>query len=137
MAETSLIHESEEHRESHASMYLRVWVALLVLTVLEYLYAMYMSEHFLGLVLGLMSMALVKAGLVGWYFMHLKFEGKWVFIWLIPAGILLMVFICALYPDVGMQRSVWPDYPDDEEAAVEPLRAVPTIALRVEPGPRG
>ena len=32
--------------------------------------------------------------MVGWYFMHLKFEGKWVYAMLIPAGIL------AMHPDV-------------------------------------
>ena len=32
------------------------------------------KDHFLILVLGLVVLALIKAGMVGWYFMHLKFE---------------------------------------------------------------
>jgi cytochrome c oxidase subunit IV len=130
MAETTPIQETEEHRESHTSTYWAVWRALLVLTVLEYFYAMYLSEDFLWLVLGLMCLASFKAGLVGWHFMHLKFEGKWVYLWLIPAGLLAMVFIFALYPDIGRQRSIWPDYPDEEEAAVAPPVLGPSIALR-------
>jgi cytochrome c oxidase subunit IV len=130
MAETIQVQESEEHRESHTSLYWAVWRALLVLTVLEYFYAKWMSEHFTGLVLGLMCMAVVKAFLVAWFFLHLKFEGNWVYIWLIPAGCLMIVFITALYPDIGMERAVWPDYPDEEEAAVAPPPAGPLICLR-------
>ena len=29
--------------------------------------------------------------MVGWYFMHLKFEGNWVYGMLVPAGILAMI----------------------------------------------
>ena len=42
-----------------------------------------------------MFWAIIKASLVGWYFMHLKFEGKWVYSMLVPAGILAAVFIFA------------------------------------------
>ena len=28
---------------------------------------------------------------MGWYFMHLKFEGNWVYAMLVPAGILAMI----------------------------------------------
>jgi cytochrome c oxidase subunit 4 len=100
--------------------YGKVWFALLVLTVLEYFYAAWKKDSFIVLVLGLMFLASVKAILVALYFMHLKFEGNWVYIWLIPAGFLVLVFIGALYPDIGMQRSIWPDYPDEEEAATAP-----------------
>ena len=50
-----------------------------------------------------MAMAIIKATLVGWYFMHLKFEGRWVYFMLVPAGILATIFVLALYPDIGMQ----------------------------------
>ena len=41
--------------------------------------------------------------MVGWYFMHLKFEGNWVYAMLVPAGILAMILTLALIPDVAMQ----------------------------------
>jgi cytochrome c oxidase subunit 4 len=129
MAESNLTYDQEQHVESHAP-YLKVWFALLVLTILEYFYAMLMAEKFIHLVLGLLMLAIIKALLVAWYFMHLKFEGRWVYFMLVPAGILMMVFMSALYPDIGMQRNVYPDYPDDEEASVAPVSPVPTIALR-------
>ncbi len=127
MAETNLTYEQEQHVESHAP-YLRVFFALLILTIVEYFYAKLMSDGFVSLILGLMMLAIVKAMLVAWYFMHLKFEGRWVYIMLVPAGILMMVLIFALYPDIGMQRSVYPDYSDEEEASasslLDPGRAV-------------
>ena len=41
--------------------------------------------------------------MVGWYFMHLKFEGNWVYAMLVPAGILAIILTTALIPDVAMQ----------------------------------
>src|SRR3954471_13785115 len=101
MAETNLTPDQEMYVESHAP-YLKVFFALLIFTVLEYFYAM-MPISFPALVVGLLSMAITKAALVGWYFMHLKFEGRWVYFMLVPAGVLATIFVLALYPDIGMQ----------------------------------
>jgi|SRR5579864_1823310 len=130
MTETSLTHEQEHHEESHARMYFKVAGALLVLTLVEYSYASWMPVSFLVLVLGLMAMASVKAGLVAWYFMHLKFEGNWVYMWLIPAGFLMMVFILTLYPDIGTQRTFWPSYSDEDQGATAPLEPAAQRSLR-------
>ena len=102
MAEPHLTADEEMEIESHTP-YIKVWVALLVLTILEYFYALFLQGAFFELVVGLMFLAGVKASLVGWYFMHLKFEGKWVYGFLVPAGILACVVICALIPDIAMR----------------------------------
>ncbi len=101
MAETNLTHDQEMHVESHAP-YLKVFFALLIFTIMEYFYAM-LPISFPALVVGLLAMAITKAALVGWYFMHLKFEGRWVYFMLVPAGVLATIFVLALYPDIGMQ----------------------------------
>jgi cytochrome c oxidase subunit IV len=101
MAETNLTHDQEMHVESHAP-YLKVFFALLIFTIMEYFYAM-LPISFPALVVGLLAMAITKATLVGWYFMHLKFEGRWVYFMIVPAGVLAMIFVLALYPDIGMQ----------------------------------
>src|SRR3954469_24303192 len=104
MSETNLTHDQEMAVESHNAQYIKVFWVLAVFTACEYFYAKIFANHsFLVLVLGLMAMAIFKATLVGLYFMHLKFEGKWVYAMLIPAGILAMVLTCALAPDVAMQ----------------------------------
>jgi cytochrome c oxidase subunit 4 len=99
--------------ESHAP-YMRVWAVLAVMTGLEYFYALIFKDHMLLLVLGLVSMALFKACLVGWYFMHLKFEKAWVYILIIPACIMAALLTLALYPDMAMKP-----VEDAEEAAEE------------------
>jgi cytochrome c oxidase subunit 4 len=73
MSEHAILSQSEvveEHRTEAHAPYVKVWFALLVLTLVEYWYAALLKDNFLVLVLGLLFLALVKAGLVGWFFMH-------------------------------------------------------------------
>ena len=51
----------------------------------------------------LLIMMVAKFFIVVSYFMHLKFEGRWVYFMLVPAGVLATIFVLALYPDIGMQ----------------------------------
>ena len=74
------------------------------------------------LILGLMSMAFFKAALVGYYFMHVKFEGKWVFAMIIPACILAVLLVVALIPDVARDRSKDDlSSPDEDSALLSPV----------------
>ncbi|MDR3637543.1 MAG: cytochrome C oxidase subunit IV family protein [Isosphaeraceae bacterium] len=107
--------EQELEKESHTSLYLKVWAGLAIFTALEYVYAHIFKDAFAVLVLGLMTMAIIKAAMVGWYFMHLKFEGKWVYAMLVPAGVLATIIVLALYPDLALQP-VTEENPSDEEA---------------------
>jgi cytochrome c oxidase subunit 4 len=116
MSETNLTQDQEIYVESHAP-YLKVFFALLVLTLIEYFYAHIFKDSFATLVLGLMFWAVVKASLVGWYFMHLKFEGRWVYYMLVPAGILAAVFIFALTPDIAMQPAIDEGTSEDEASS--------------------
>jgi cytochrome c oxidase subunit 4 len=120
MAETTKMAASEivaEHAaESHAP-YLRVFAALAVLTAIEYFYAMVLKDNFAVLVLGLLFLAVIKAGLVGWYFMHLKFEGNWVYIMLVPAMILATIIVFALTPDMVLKPEPDENPGEDSDSA--------------------
>jgi len=120
--------------ESHAP-YMRVWAILAVLTLIEYLYAAMFKDYFLILVFGLLSMALVKAGMVGWFFMHLKFERKWVYLLIIPACIMAVLLTLALYPDMAL-KPVTEENPEEETFAAPPLETSgpPTIRMAAVPG---
>jgi caa(3)-type oxidase subunit IV len=77
-------HSAAEHRKT----YWKIFVWLFVLTVLEVglVYVPGISKALL--VAGLVGMAVVKAALVGWYYMHLNDESvglKWTVA--IPMGI--------------------------------------------------
>ena len=99
--------------ESHAP-YLKVWFGLLVLTVIEYFYARIFMDYFAILILGLLFWAIIKACMVGWYFMHLKFEKPWVYFMLVPALILATILTLALCPDMVLK------YDESEDRAAEP-----------------
>ena len=107
---TNLTPEQERYVESHAP-YMKVFWALLVLTVMEYAYARFLPLPFLYLVLGLLTMAVVKATLVGMYFMHLKFEGRWIYMMLVPVCILAAVVVIGLMPDMVLHEFADPGPP--------------------------
>jgi cytochrome c oxidase subunit IV len=118
MAEAHLANEAHDHTESHVSLYMKVFVTLLIFTIAEYAYATWARVGFGTLVFGLMAMAITKAALVGAYFMHLKFEGKWVYVMLVPAGVLATVLVLALCPDIASRDSTTPTEPADDEASI-------------------
>ena len=96
---------SEDHKHPN---YILIWVVLLVLTVLEVAAAYLpgtlpeMKETIIYITITLLlGMAFVKAGLVAWYFMHLKFEQKnFVMIVSFPL-VLACVLVILLLPDVA------------------------------------
>lgn len=96
---------SEDHKHPN---YMLIWVVLLVLTVLEVAAAYLpgilpeMKETIIYITIFLLlGMAFVKAGLVAWYFMHLKFEQKnFVLIVSFPL-VLACVLVILLWPDVA------------------------------------
>ena len=107
MTPTNLSHEHPgTDAETHKSPYIKVFLWLAVFTAIEYFYARWQKDAFAPLVLGLMVCAVIKASMVGWYFMHLKFEQRWVYYMLVPAGILACVFIFALTPDIALQPDI-------------------------------
>ena len=95
---------------------------------------MIFKDHFLFLVLGLMGLALVKAGMVGWYFMHLKFEKRWVYLLIVPACVMAVFLTLMLYPDMAM-KPVDDDTATEEEAWVAPASdfapAAPSVRLSI------
>lgn len=131
MVETSKLSASEvaaEHAtESHAP-YLKVWAGLAILTFVEYYYASIFKSYFLILLLGLLFLAVVKAGMVGWYFMHLKFEGNWVYIMIIPAFILATIIVLALSPDMVLKPET-EENPGEEYAHIVPGSDWPPVIV--------
>lgn len=81
---------------SHKKEYWMIFAALAVLTILElFIPEMEASKWTKGSLLT--ALAVVKAGLVGWYFMHLKEERGWLkFIALIPISAFLYYVVVTL-----------------------------------------
>ena len=65
-----------EHTEhNHTKLYMKIFGALAVLTIIEVLLSQSGMSH-TPMVILLIAFALVKAGLVALYFMHLHFDAK-------------------------------------------------------------
>src|SRR5262249_24078120 len=113
-------HVADHETGGHAP-YLKVWLFLLIFTVIEYCYAYFAKRFFAICLVGLLLWAAIKAGMVGWYFMHLKFEGAWVYILIVPAAVLAAVLVLALAPDVSMK-------PAEEEVLEESAWRQPAVS---------
>ena len=93
---------SSEVHESHDKTYYWIFGWLTLWTILELGWA-----HWFGdpddprwlLVSGLGLMAAVKASLVGLYYMHLKWEGKLIWIAILSPVVLSVVMVIGLLPD--------------------------------------
>ena len=64
---------------------------------------------------------MIKAGLVGWFFMHLKFEGNWVYIMIVPAFVLATILVLALMPDMALKENA-DDVPIEETSYAVPFQ---------------
>lgn len=75
-----------------------VWVALLALTIVEVILAY--QRVSVGLMLTiLMSLSLIKAGLIMGYFMHLRYERFSLVLTLIPMLIICICLLASFFPD--------------------------------------
>jgi cytochrome c oxidase subunit IV len=102
MDATNLTAAQHEHAESHVKTYLKVFVVLLIFTILEYFYAKFASRyqfHIALLILGLMVLAIVKATLVAMYFMHLKFETRTLGLIAITPLLIATLLVFIILPD--------------------------------------
>ena len=52
--------------------------------------------------------------------MHLKFEGNWVYIMIVPAFVLATIFVLALMPDMTLKENA-DDVPIEETSSAAPF----------------
>ena len=90
-----------EHSEPTDKLYLAIAGSLAGLTIISYA-ADRMGIPRAGLILVVLSVALVKATLVAMFFMHLKFDWTKVRVMIIPALLLAAVLVLALLPDITL-----------------------------------
>jgi cytochrome c oxidase subunit 4 len=102
MTDHHLTPEQARAAESHGP-YLKVFGSLVALTLLEYGYSR-LPVSFVALVSGLSVLAALYAFLVAWYFMHLKYEGRWIYLMLVPVCLLTVVVLGGLTPDIAYHQ---------------------------------
>ena len=92
-------HDAHAHHP-HVN-YLVIFIALCVCTVISVVFDLLPFNRRVVAVL-VLAVAVAKAQYVMRYFMHLKFEGKWKFVLLLPTAILACGIPLALAPDIGL-----------------------------------
>ena len=94
-------HSAEAHAEHPGyAVFIKVWVALLILT------GCLVGASHLGqtyAVWGLLTLTPLKAGLVFYYFMHLKYEGPLFKIVILVTLGTLLIFFALLFSDVAFR----------------------------------
>lgn len=97
--------------------------------------ALLLSLVHVPLIVGLLILAVTKASLVGLYFMHLKYEGNWVYMMLVPAAFLATVLMIGLYPDIAGGDKETPGLSDEpaeiETGMLDP--EVPSMRILAQP----
>ena len=101
--------------------YFAIFIALCICTGLSILFDLIQSESLRWVIVFLvLSVAVAKALFVLTYFMHLKFEGNWKFIILLPTTILAIGLMVALTPDIGLHYYT-PDVPQFNNLPTTPV----------------
>jgi cytochrome c oxidase subunit 4 len=98
---SEIVHSPDAHAEHPGyGTFIKVWVALLVLTA-GLVGLSHVSQAYA--VWGLLTLTPLKAGLVFYYFMHLKYEGPlFKIVVLVTLGTLL-IFFALLFSDVAFR----------------------------------
>ncbi len=78
--------------------YLRVWIALLLLTGVEVMLA-YLQTPPAIMLAALMGLSLLKAALIVCWFMHLKFERRSLALAIFPMLFVCILLLLVLLPD--------------------------------------
>src|SRR5207302_1467315 len=104
-----IVMSENEHAGAHAShgptvtTYLVIGVALSVFTAVSFAVNYQVTHNGLAPEAGftiILAVAIVKATLVGAYFMHLKYDWRLVYFMLVPAFILGPMMMIVLLPDI-------------------------------------
>ena len=85
--------------QSHTGLFIKVWIVLLALTLVEVVLA-YIQFDFVLMLTMLMGLSLVKAGMIMAYFMHLKFDRP-VLSWVVavPLVACILIMVGYFFPD--------------------------------------
>jgi cytochrome c oxidase subunit 4 len=95
------------HHAGSTKLFLAVLGALLLLTIVEVALAYFEVGLILMLVI-LVSLSLIKAGMIMAYFMHLRFERQSLVMALVPALVICICLLLVFFPDGIRLRDIRP-----------------------------
>ncbi len=86
------------HEHPANKLFILVWLGLLGLTIVEVILA-YQALSVGMMLVVLMSLSLIKAGMIMAYFMHLRYERFSLVLTLIPMLIICICLMASFFPD--------------------------------------
>lgn len=101
MADHAAYAETVDPHHPHPSRSFAIFIALCVCTLISVIFDVVPMNRRLVAVL-VLAVAVAKAQFVMRYFMHLKFEGRWKYVLLLPTAILACGLPLALAPDIAL-----------------------------------
>ena len=102
----STIHRAAPHAGATVRTYLAIWGALAILTAVE-IGVTFLPIPRSVIVVSLLLMAVVKAGLVALFFMHLKFDGRFLRVVAVGPFLFVLILLSALLVDVYFVHVVY------------------------------
>jgi cytochrome c oxidase subunit 4 len=121
----------DEHGHGGVGKYIAVFVSLCVLTAISFLVGSnetIMATPAIGWTL-MMAVSCAKALLVMLFFMHLIWEANWKYVLTVPASIMSLFLLLALFPDVKFRTQKYteerwlhaatPQVPVDDDPALQ------------------
>src|SRR5262245_33606746 len=112
------------HHGPTFQLYMVIAVALSMFTVTSFVINYFVRGHHITAVVGfllILGVAVVKACLVGMYFMHLKYDWGKLYFMIVPAYIIATMMIIVLLPDIVL---AW--HKDDLAPPVVPAAQSPS-----------
>jgi cytochrome c oxidase subunit 4 len=89
----------------NASMYLKIFILLLILTLLTFLQPYIFPAQLMGTVISQLVLALLKTSLIVAYYMHLKYETRLFKIIVLVAVVTLGIFFIITATDAFFRNS--------------------------------
>src|SRR3954468_8047805 len=121
-------HGHTEPEPHHKSPYFVVFIVLVVLTAVTYAVALNRFPHEIINVLLALAVACLKASCVALIFMHLRYEGKLIYLIAIVPLILCVLLVTSLIPDILMTDQ------DSPSASLHQFNPPPVRPLSAEHG---
>jgi caa(3)-type oxidase subunit IV len=108
MAETHTDEHGADHHDSVFKAYLAVFIALSGFTAVSFIANWFAQRDYISVTAAvsvIMIVAVIKACLVGYIFMHLKWDWYKLYFMIVPAFIIGTMMIIVLLPDIVL---AWP-----------------------------
>jgi cytochrome c oxidase subunit IV len=111
---------SASNNDTRIGPFVGVWVAVIAINLIELFVATKVADA-KTLFLILMAFALLAAGLVMAFFMHLKFERRTLVLSVVPALIFVLFMTIEMFPDSLRLNKMHPQYqPAGEQPSQQP-----------------